>query len=203
MMKKCGMRTAALSIMLITALAGCSSTGSEREDYKKDAGKAPPLEVPPGLVLPKADDHYLVPDGGETATNYSDYAKSNAAQNQACTCKDSAVVPVSGVQPAPLAVVAPVAPPKLQDLADGSKNILISEPFDRCWLKVDQALDHAHVVVEDKDRSNGQFFLKGGKNQVTVKTVTAGCEVAANNGKGASNSDTKNVIDTIYKNLGK
>jgi len=209
---KIGKRAATLLIISLLALAGCS-TSSERTDYQKDAAKAPPLEVPPDLVLPSADGRYVVPDGNsETVAVYSEYAKNNAVQNQACVCKDavpakaplpaSAVVPASAVPQLP----APKLPaPKLQDKPDGSKSILIAEPFDRCWLKVTQALDQASIAVEDKDRSKGLLYLKGGHNQLSVQAQdgAASCEVKANTDKGASNSETKRVIDALYKNLNK
>lgn len=206
------MRTTSLIICLLLALDGCS-TGGERTDYQKDAAKAPPLEVPPDLVLPSADGRYAVPDGNsERVAVYSEYAKSNAAQNQACVCKDAAaaptkaLLPASAVVPASAVAAAPqLAPPKLQDRPDGSKSILISEPFDRCWLKVTQALDQADIAVEDKDRSKGLLYLKGGHNQLSVQAQggAASCEVSASNGSGAGNSETKRVIEALYKSLSK
>jgi uncharacterized lipoprotein len=190
------MRTATLLFLLMTMLAGCGITGGERTDYKDDAEKVHALEVPPDLVLPKTDDHYTVPEGGnETTASYSDYVKSNA-QNPSCICKDAVAAPASSVQPAPQAAAQP---PRLQDMADGSKSILMGEPFDRCWLRIGQALDGAGIVVDDKDRSKGLFFLRGGKNQVAVKTTAAGCEVAASNGS----SEAKGIIEALYKQLGK
>jgi len=117
--------------------------------------------------------------------------------------------------------------PRLQTLANGSKIILLSEPFDRSWRSVGLALEHTGFVVEDKDRANGVYFLhveeaakekgwldklafwrsdektKPTRYQVTVHEGNAGCEVAANNGSGESNSDTQRIIDAVYKALGK
>ncbi len=194
------MRTTILSVLLLAIFAGCSST-AEHTDYMKDASKARPLEVPPDLVLPKSEDHYTVPGGGNGAVaSYSAYAKSNA-QNQACVCKEAAAGPAQPAALVPAAVPA-AQPPKLKDRGDGSKSILLAEPFDRCWLRVGEALDRAGIAVEDKDRSKGLFYLKGGKNQITVKSVATGCEVAADNGSGASNEDTRRTIDSLFKKLG-
>ncbi len=185
-------------MLLLAMLAGCSTT-SERTDYAKDAAKARPLEVPPDLVLPKTDDHYTVPAAGNgTAASYSAYAKNNA-QSQACVCKDATA---SSAAPAPQSSAPAVQPPKLKDRGDGSKSILIAEPFDRCWLRVGEALDRADIAVEDKDRSKGLLYLKGGKNQISIKAVPTGCEVAADNGKGASNDDTRRAIEALFKKLG-
>ncbi len=193
---------AALTLSLL-ALSGCSMFGSKEPDYKSGAGKSRPLEVPPDLIAPGSEDHYTVPEG--SGTSYSEYAKV-AAQAQACTCP-----PANGAQAKPAPVVAaapaaPVAPPKLQDMPDGSKAIAIAEPFDRCWQKVGEAMDRARIALEDKDRSAGIFYLKGGHNQITVKAAqdnAAACTVAANNGSGTATDETKKVIDSLYKALGK
>ena len=125
------------------------------------------------------------------------------------------------------AVQGAVVAPRLQTLANGSKTIFLSEPFDRSWREVGLALEHQNFVVEDKDRANGVYFLsvekaakekgwldklafwrsdekvKPARYQVTVHEGNAGCEVAVNNGNGESNSDTQRVIDTLYKALTK
>jgi outer membrane protein assembly factor BamC len=182
--------------LALAALAGCGTV--ERSGYEADAAKVAALEVPPDMVLPRSDDRYTVPDGStSSATNYSDYARANAKsadQNATCSCKDATLAAASTPPP-----VAPVTPPKMQSAPDGSKRISISEPFDRCWLKVSQALDSARIVVEDRDRSKGQFFLKGGKNQILVKATAASCEVSAND----NSDDNKRTLDALYKQLGK
>lgn len=143
-------------------------------------------------------------------------AKLGGAETQAKT-------PAAGNSPAQGLAVAP----KLQTLSDGSKGILLSDPFDRSWRIVGLALERAGFVVEDKDRSNGVYFLraqgeakekgwldklafwrsdeqaKPERYQVTVHEGDAGCEVAANDGNGASNDDTQRVIDALYKALGR
>ena len=125
--------------------------------------------------------------------------------------------------PAQVAVIAP----RLQTLANGSKIILLSEPFDRSWRTIGLALEHEGFVLEDKDRANGVYFLrveevtkeKGWldkmafwhkeekktpmRYQVTVHESNAGCEVAANNGNGESNPNSQRIIDALYKALGK
>lgn len=120
-----------------------------------------------------------------------------------------------------------VAAPKLQTLANGSKTILLSEPFDKSWRKVGLALERAGLAVEDRDRAKGVYFIriteapkeKGWldkmtfwrkddeakvlRYQVTVREDNTVCEVAANNGSGESNSATQQIIDTLYQNLAK
>ncbi len=117
--------------------------------------------------------------------------------------------------------------PKLQALANGNKTILLSEPFDKSWRKIGLALERAGIVVEDKDRTKGVYFVrvteaakgkglldkmafwrnedtaKPARYQVIVHEDDAKCEVAANNGNGESNPITQRIIDALYKALGK
>jgi outer membrane protein assembly factor BamC len=121
---------------------------------------------------------------------------------------------------------------KLQTQANGNKVILISEPFDRSWRSVGLALEHAGFVLEDKNRANGVYFVsveeksnagkdnrtlidkltalwhkdestKPSRYEVTVHENSAGCEVAANNGKGDSNATSQRIIDALFKALSK
>ena len=43
---------------------------------------------------------------------------------------------------------------------DGSATLVLSDPFDRAWRRVGLALDRIGFVIEDKDRSNGVFFVR-------------------------------------------
>jgi outer membrane protein assembly factor BamC len=107
--------------------------------------------------------------------------------------------------------------PKLNKLADGSQSIILSEPFDKSWRKVGLALDQAKIVLADKDRSKGIYFLGAGKDdgknklaadkakriQVNVREISTGCEVTVRTGAESSNADTQKIIDTLYKALGR
>lgn len=44
--------------------------------------------------------------------------------------------------------------------SDGSLNLTINDPFDRAWRRAGLALDRVGFVVEDKDRSNGVFYVR-------------------------------------------
>lgn len=44
--------------------------------------------------------------------------------------------------------------------SDGSARLILSDPFDRAWRRVGLALDRIGFVIEDKDRSNGLFFVR-------------------------------------------
>lgn len=108
------------------------------------------------------------------------------------------------------------AAPKLNKLADGSQSILLGDPFDKSWRKVGLALEQAGIVLADKDRSKGIYFLSAGKDdakkagadkisriQVSVIEIKTGCEVKAVNAEGGSNAETQKVIESLYKALGR
>lgn len=44
--------------------------------------------------------------------------------------------------------------------ADGSATLVLVDAFDRAWRRVGLALDRVGFVIEDKDRSNGIFFVR-------------------------------------------
>ena len=109
------------------------------------------------------------------------------------------------------ATAPPPAAAELQTRTDGSKSILLNEPFDKSWRKVSLALEQAGIALEDKDRSKGIFFLRAAKSsadktdayQVNVREIDTGCEVTSSNAKGVSTADTQRIIETIYQQLGK
>jgi outer membrane protein assembly factor BamC len=120
-------------------------------------------------------------------------------------------------KPAASAANDSIAAPKLNKLADGSQSILLSEPFDKSWRKIGLALEQAGIVLADKDRSKGIYFLSAGKDdvknrvdtdkvsriQVSVREISSGCEVKAANADGGSNAETRKVIESLYKTLGR
>ncbi len=107
--------------------------------------------------------------------------------------------------------------PKLRQLDNGSQIIQLGETFDKCWRRVGLALDQAGIVLADKDRSKGIYFLSAGKDdakpkqessnpqrkQVVIKENAGACEVSVNNGAGISDANTQKVIDALNKSLGK
>ena len=74
--------TCLLALALGVALGACSTLGieSKKIDYKS-AGKLPPLEVPPDLTRPSADDRYVVPDINPRGTaTYSEYNRERSGK---------------------------------------------------------------------------------------------------------------------------
>jgi outer membrane protein assembly factor BamC len=119
-----------------------------------------------------------------------------------------------------------IVAPKLQDAADGGKVIVLSEPFDKSWRKVAQALERANITVTDKDRANGTFLLRAGdvvaeksvmdklafwhnddakkiaRYQVLVKATDAGCVVTLK-GDGGNTPDTQRALERVFDSLNK
>lgn len=57
---------------------------------------------------------------------------------------------------------APTQPQRarLEQRAEGSARVIVLEPFDRAWRRVGLALDRIGFTVEDRDRTQGVFFVR-------------------------------------------
>lgn len=110
----------------------------------------------------------------------------------------------------------------LQEIFDGSRIIIINDPFDKTWRRVGLALEAAELTVEDKDRAKGIYFLQQIKTEsgwmdklqfwkdsenthkryrVTVKDGGINCDVSVVDQEGASDAMTKKMIEAIYKKI--
>src|SRR5262249_52499101 len=49
---------------------------------------------------------------------------------------------------------------RIVTMQDGSGTLELAEPFDRAWRRVGLALDRVGFTVEDRDRSNGWYFVR-------------------------------------------
>lgn len=189
-------RWLALLLMLLVGLAGCSVFERKEVDYRSGAVQAPALEVPPDLTRQAASQRYAVPaaDGTQVA-RYSDFARAdNLAAQSAVAVTD-----------APMA--ASVAPQLMT--VGGVRFLLVSEPFDRAWRKVGQALERAALKVADVDRSQGVYFLQSGKDkkaaEVQVRVHDAGrvTDVTVSEGGSLSGKEAARVLDLLAANIEK
>ena len=67
--------------LLLAACGGMPEFRSDKVDYKAQSTKLPPLEIPPDLTKPGADDRFAVPDmnaGGKASA--SEYNRDRGAQ---------------------------------------------------------------------------------------------------------------------------
>lgn len=195
-------RNSILGLTVVLLLAGCGIVGDRKTvDYKAGAVQTPSLEVPPDLTVPETEQRYTIPGtDGEKVASYSEYTKQ--ATEQPCVAPANAAVAANSA-PAPAA--------KLQE-RNGSKTILLGEPFDRSWRRVGLALERAGLVATDKDRSKGIYFVaaaqdKGKKKQpdyqIVVRESRAACEVTVVDQNGKSDAETSRLLEALYKNLDK
>ena len=75
-----------LTLLAVLALAACGGVlpkiESDRIDYKSAGGKLPPLEVPPDLTKPGADERYAVPDiNARGDASISDYNRERGGRS--------------------------------------------------------------------------------------------------------------------------
>ncbi len=110
----------------------------------------------------------------------------------------------------------------LLQAADGSSIIVINDAFDKSWRRVGLAIEHAGLVVEDKDREKGIYFLgtvkakkswyekmefwKSEENsnlryRVTVKDGGTSCEVSVTDQNGDVSDISRQKLEAIYKNI--
>ena len=107
-------------------------------------------------------------------------------------------------------------------IVDGSSVIVIHDRFDKSWRRVGLAIEHAGLVVDDKDREKGIYFLANVKQKqgfvaklefwksdedsnltyrVMVKDDGASCEVSVTDQNGVSSATSRHKLDEIYKNI--
>lgn len=105
---------------------------------------------------------------------------------------------------------------------DGNRIIVVNDTFDRSWRRVGLAIEHAGLVVEDRDRARGIYFLRPPKVEngwldklqfwkesantnvryrVNVRDGGALCEVSVTSADGASDNASRQLVDEIYKNI--
>lgn len=95
-----------VNVVLILIVSGCNLLPESKKIDYKSAGKIPPLEVPPDLTAPSADDRYVVPDiASSGSATYSAYNREREEQPQAYNSsvllpieKDAASIARAGTQ---------------------------------------------------------------------------------------------------------
>jgi outer membrane protein assembly factor BamC len=135
-------------------------------------------------------------------------------------------LPVAGAAAASGAVAISITEPAgtatLREVSAGNVIIVMNDPFDRAWRKVGLAIGSSGLEVEDKNRDKGIYYLRPVKIErgwwenlkfwqastdakkhyrVSVKDGGMACEVSVIDQDGASSNVTKQMIETIYKNI--
>ncbi len=111
----------------------------------------------------------------------------------------------------------------LQEIFDGSSIMVINDAFDKSWRRVGLAIEQSGLAVEDKDRAKGVYFLRAAQAEsgwldklqfwkdapnsnvryrVNVKDGGNACEVSVTDQDGSSDSASKKMLESLYKNIG-
>lgn len=133
-----------------------------------------------------------------------------------------ATVAASGVGISTLEPAGPAGTASLREVSAGVVVIKMNDRFDRAWRKVGLAITSSGLQVEDKDREKGIYYLRPVKIErgwweslnlwqassdaktqyrVNVKDGGAVCEVSVIDQDGANSNVTKQMVETIYKNI--
>lgn len=100
----------------------------------------------------------------------------------------------------------------------GVNSILIKDAFDKSWRRVGLALESLQLVVADKDRSKGLYYLKpiaaGGRVQmpkegsdplgayrVTISDGGLSSRVTVSASDGMCDAGSKVLLDALYSNI--
>lgn len=110
----------------------------------------------------------------------------------------------------------------LVSVFDGGSVIVINDAFDKSWRRVGLAIERAGLLVEDKDREKGVYFLRTVKVEkgwldkmkfwkddedsslryrVNVKDAGASSEVSVTDQNGAVSDASRQRLEAIYKNI--
>lgn len=135
-MRKNRLMSLMVTIAVAASIAGCGSTSlleSKKIDYKS-AGKLPPLEIPPDLTSPTADNRFAVPDvNPQGSATFSVYNKERAGQS-----------PVSA---------------DTSNLLPSQEKVRVERAGSQRWLVVNATPEQVWPVVKDFWQENG-FLIK-------------------------------------------
>jgi outer membrane protein assembly factor BamC len=213
-----------ISSVALVLLAGCSmfEFGSKHIDYAA-AGKVSPLKVPPDLTIPASHERYQVPQGGATAPGATKSPSLEVPPNVIVAAGNNLNKATQGEgSSAAINATGPEGLASLREVAGGNTIIVLNDPFDRSWRKVGLALESAGLVVNDKDREKGIYYLRPVRldkswldklmfwksdedtrrhYRVKIKDDGTSCEVSIVDQDGASNKISKQMLEAIYKNI--
>ncbi len=109
----------------------------------------------------------------------------------------------------------------LVQIFDGSSIIVINDAFDKSWRRVGLAIEKTGLVVEDKDREKGVYYVRtplaksswlqklefwkdedaAQHFRVNVKDNGASCDVSMTDANGDSSAEARKQLEVIYKHI--
>jgi uncharacterized lipoprotein len=210
--------------VMLVSLMGCSMFKAKPIDYAAAAKKIPSIEVPPDLTVPVSDERYQMPraESGVVALDATNAHALEIPPNVTMPADDNPKVLQATGNAAPLDASEPAGQSSLREVSGGSTIIVMNDPFDRSWRKVGLALEGAGLVVDDKDREKGIYYLRPVRldrswldklmfwksnedtrrhYRVKIKDEGTSCKVSITDQDGASNKVSKQMLEAIYKNV--
>jgi outer membrane protein assembly factor BamC len=145
-----------LSLVAGLALGACGSLPTidldKKIDYKTQGGQMPPLEVPPDLTKPGADERYRIPEARGTAT-FSEYSQQRGQQR--------------GATPTTTTVLPQVDNARVE--RDGSQRWLVVKGTpDQVWQTVKDFWQEAGFVVNVENPGVGVMETDWAENRARV-----------------------------------
>lgn len=110
----------------------------------------------------------------------------------------------------------------LRQLSGGSSIVVVNDAFDRAWRRVGLAIERAGLVVEDRDRVRGTYFLRMSRKEgdwldklqfwkdsdgantryrVNVKDNGALCEVSVAAQDDSGDDASRQILEAIHRHL--
>ena len=158
----------AAAALLLAACSALPSIEGDKIDYKS-AGKLPPLEIPPDLTRPTADDRYAVPDiNPKSGATFSVYSKERGA----------------------------VRDPAKASVLPSQENARIERSGSQRWLVVKSEPDAVWNVVKEFWQETG--FIVNVENANAGVMETDWAENRAKIPEGGIRGLLGKVIDTVY-----
>ena len=96
----------------------------------------------------------------------------------------------------------PVERARLSRSADGAGTLEVEESFDRAWRRVGLALDRVGFTVEDRDRSNGLYFVRYVDPETDNEKQSEGFFARLNPFKSSSANKTQTQYRIFVKEAG-
>jgi outer membrane protein assembly factor BamC len=139
-----------MATVAVSLLAGCGAISSIFEGKKveyKTSNKLPPLEVPPDLTTPQADDRYAVPEPKASGTaTYSEYTKDRSTGPQG--------TPQAGQAKGQTPLLP--SPDKVRLERAGSERwLVVKAPPEQVWPEVKSFLEAAGYQLKIQDQATG------------------------------------------------
>jgi outer membrane protein assembly factor BamC len=140
-----------LATVAASSLAGCGMLSSIVQGKKveyKTSSKLPPLEVPPDLTTPQADERYAVPEAKPSGTTtYSEYSRERPPGTTPGPAAQTAATAQTALLPSPDKVRL--------ERAGSERWLVVKAPPEQVWPDVKSFLEAAGFQLKMQDQATG------------------------------------------------